>query len=59
VLDCALLRVIAALFVFLGGFVVMVLEIIGERFLASQDPVKTAISSTRVHALLSLARAEE
>jgi hypothetical protein len=35
------------------------LEIIGERFLASQDPVKTAISSTRVHALLSLARAEE
>src|SRR5215203_5102753 len=29
-----MLRVIAALFVFLGGFAVMVLEIIGARFLA-------------------------
>ena len=29
-----MLRVIAVLFVFLGGFAVMVLEIIGARFLA-------------------------
>src|SRR5580765_1357999 len=33
-LHCPMLKVAAALFVFLGGFAVMVLEIIGARYLA-------------------------
>src|SRR5580765_7278980 len=33
-LHCPMLKVAAALFVFLGGFAIMVLEIIGARYLA-------------------------